>query len=254
MTTPEANTVADNNGAKRGFSWGRLLPLGAIALAIAAFFAFGLDAYLSFDALAEHRRDLLAWRDGKMLVAVLTFMGVYALAVALSLPGGIWLTIAGGFLFGVVASTIYVVIGATLGATAIFLAARYAIGDYLEKKASGAIQRMEAGFRDNAISYMLVLRLVPLFPFWLVNLVPAFLGVKLRHYVICTFFGIIPGTAVYAWVGSGVGALIDAGETPDVGIIFAPEILGPILGLAALAAVPIFYKKFKKSKEGQTDA
>jgi uncharacterized membrane protein YdjX (TVP38/TMEM64 family) len=107
---------------------------------------------------------------------------------------------------------------------------------------------MEAGFRENAMSYLLVLRLVPLFPFWLVNLVPAFLGVPLRTYVIGTFFGIMPGTFVYASVGSGLGAILEAGESPDLGIIFKAEILIPLLGLALLALIPVIYKRIKTKR------
>ena len=108
-----------------------------------------------------------------------------------------------------------------------------------------AARRMEAGFKANALSYLLFLRLVPVFPFWLVNLVPAFLGVPLRTYAIGTLIGIVPGSAVYCSVGNGLGAVFDAGGRPDLGIIFKPEILGPIIGLAVLSLVPIIYKRLK---------
>jgi uncharacterized membrane protein YdjX (TVP38/TMEM64 family) len=118
----------------------------------------------------------------------------------------------------------------------------------LRAKAGPAMRRMEDGFRENALSYLLVLRLVPLFPFWLVNLVPAFLGVPLRTFVIGTFVGIIPGSVVYCLVGSGLGSVFDAGETPDLGIIFEPEILAPIIGLAVLSVIPVVYKHLKRAK------
>ncbi|MFC1674253.1 TVP38/TMEM64 family protein, partial [Pseudomonadota bacterium] len=139
----------------------------------------------------------------------------------------------------------YVVVGATLGAAAIFLAARYAFADLFHAKAGSSLAKMEHGFRDNAFSYMLFLRLVPVFPFWLVNLVPALLDVKLRTYVVATLIGIIPGTFIYAHVGAGLGEVFDQGGTPDLGIIFAPEVLLPILALAGLSLVPIAYKKLK---------
>ena len=104
---------------------------------------------------------------------------------------------------------------------------------------------MESGFRDNAISYMLILRLVPLFPFWLVNLVPAFLGVSFASYAVTTVIGIIPGTAVYSSVGNGLGALVEAGRMPDLGLITDPEILLPLLGLALLSFLPVVYKWIK---------
>ena len=122
------------------------------------------------------------------------------------------------------------------------------MGDILRAKAGPAIRRMEDGFRENELSYMFVLRLVPLFPFFLVNLAPAFLGVSLRSYVIATFFGIIPGTFVFTLVGNGLGAVFDAGGTPDFGIIFKPEILFPILGLALLALIPVAYKRIQGAK------
>ena len=161
---------------------------------------------------------------------------------------------AGGLLFlaGIALGTwlggLYVVIGATLGATAIFLIAKTSLGDFLKSKAGPRLQRMEEGFRENALSYLLFLRLIPVFPFWLVNLVPAFLGVGLLTFVIGTFVGIIPGSLVFASVGNGLGAVFDAGGTPDLSIIFRPAVLGPILALAVLALIPVAYKRFSNKK------
>jgi uncharacterized membrane protein YdjX (TVP38/TMEM64 family) len=244
VTTDDADSQSENTR----FSWWRLLPLAVIAAGIAAFFAFGLDAYLSFEALSEHRQTLLTWYAENRVLAVISFMAAYVLVVAFSVPGAVWMTIGGGFIFGTVVATASVVVSATLGAGAVFLAARYALGDYLRAKAGNAMRKMEDGFRENALSYLLVLRLVPLFPFWLVNLVPAFLGVPLRTFLIGTFVGIIPGSFVFVSVGSGLGAVFDAGEVPDLGIIFEPEILTPIIGLAVLALIPVFYNKYKARK------
>lgn len=243
----KASETAGTAETKSGFSITRLLPLAVIGAGIAAFFALGLDQYLSFEALRENRQALNDWYAGNQVVAIATFIGIYALATALSVPGALFLTLGGGFIFGTVVGTAAVVVGATVGAAGIFLAARYALRDFFEQKAGAMVKKMEAGFQENAFSYLLVLRLVPLFPFWLVNLVPAFLGVPLRTFVIGTFLGIIPGTAVYSSVGNGLGAIFDQGGTPDLGIIFQPEILGPILGLAVLSLVPVIYKRFKKS-------
>lgn len=226
----------------------RLLPLVIIAAGIGAFFALGLNKYLSFQALSEHREFLTTWTTENQALAAIIFIAGYCVMVALSLPGAIWATLAGGFVFGTVVGGVYVVTGATLGATAIFLIARYALADFFRSKTGGAIKKMEAGFNENALSYMFVLRLVPLFPFWLVNLVPAFLGVKMRVYMIGTFFGIMPGSLVYASVGNGLGAVFEQGGTPDLGIIFTPQILGPILGLALLSLVPIVYKRIRGGK------
>ena len=176
-------------------------------------------------------------------------MALYAAVIALSVPGGAILTIAGGFLFGIAPATLYVVVGATIGATIIFLIARTALGDSLRARAGPRIRRMEEGFRADALSYLLVLRLIPIFPFWLVNIVPAFLGVPLRTYVLGTFVGIIPGSFVYASVGNGLGAVFEAGQTPDLGIIFKPEILLPIVGLAALALLPVAYRRYRAPRK-----
>lgn len=227
----------------------RFLPLAILAAGLTAFFAFGLNRYLSLSALAENREALLAWVAQSGALAPLVFIAVYAAAVATSVPGGAVLTIAGGFLFGTILGTVYAVIGATIGATAVFLAARTALGEPLRARAGPWLGKMESGFRENAVSYMLVLRLVPLFPFWLVNLVSAFLGVSFMSYVATTFIGIIPGTAVYSSVGNGLGALVDAGRMPDLNLLTKPEILGPLVALSLLSLVPVFYKWVKARRE-----
>ena len=162
------------------------------------------------------------------------------------------LTITGGFLFGVWLGGLLTLFGATAGAVAVFLAARTAFGGVLRRKAGPAIQRMEAGFRDNALSYLLILRLIPIFPFWLVNIVPAFLGIPLSVYLIGTFFGIIPGVLVYASVGNGLGELLEAGRKPELDIIFQPAILLPLLGLALLALLPVLYKRYRDRARGSS--
>ncbi len=242
---------ADSQPAGRKFSPWRLLPVAVIAAGFGAFFALGLGEYLSFAALSEHRQALLAWYADNTLQLAIGFLALYVLVVAFSVPGAVWLTIGGGFVFGLALGTTLVVAAATVGAVAVYLVARYSVGDYLRSKAGPAMRRMETGFRDNALSYLLVLRLVPLFPFWLVNLVPAFLGVPLRTFVIGTFFGIMPGSFVFVSIGDGLGAVFDAGGTPDLGIIFEPEILTPIIGLAVLALIPVAYKRFKGGAGGR---
>jgi uncharacterized membrane protein YdjX (TVP38/TMEM64 family) len=226
-------------------SLARFLPLFVIAGAIAAAFALGLDRYLRFEALAENRARLAAFVEANFLLAALAYVGAYALVVALSLPGGAVMTLGGGFLFGALVGGALAVLGATLGATALFLAARTAVGDALRAKAGARIAAFADGFARNAFSYLLFLRLVPVFPFWLVNLVPAFFGVKLSTYVAATLLGILPGTFVFASVGNGLGAVIDAGRTPDLGVIFQPAVLLPLLGLAVLSLVPVILKRRK---------
>jgi len=229
--------------------WRRFLPLGVLAGAIALAFVLGLDDYLSYEALCENSDQLIAWVDAYGVVAPLVYILVYTIVVALSLPGATFMTLAGAFMFGAAAATVYTVFGATVGATIIFLAAKTALGDVLYQKAGPGIRRMEDGFRENALSYLLVLRLIPLFPFWLVNLVPAFLGVRLSTYVIGTFFGIIPGTFVYCLAGAGLGDVLRTCAEFSVGNILTPTMIAALIGLAVLALLPIAYKRFRK---GQT--
>ncbi len=239
MTKIDSGTVA-----RRGLAW-RLLPVVLLALAAVAFFASGLHRYLTFEALRAHRGELLAWVDAHAFLAALVFIAVYAAGIVLLPPSGTLMTVTGGFVFGAVTGTSLVVIGATAGATALFLVARFALGDWLRERAGAGIQRMRAGFRENELSYMLVLRLVPLFPFWLVNLAPAFLGVRLRTFVIGTFLGIIPGTAVFAVFGAGLGGILDANQDLSLAGVLTPEIVGALSGLALLALAPVVYKKIR---------
>lgn len=224
----------------------RYVPLLLILLGFAAFFAFGLDRYVTFEALRANRAALSGLVDEYGVLAAVAFGLVYALMVTVVPPSGAVMTLAGGFMFGWALGGTVVVFGATLGATCLFLAARTAFGDVLRGKAGPSVQRMRAGFERNAASYMLFLRLVPVFPFFLVNLAPAFLGVSLRVYILTTFVGIIPATFIYASLGAGIGDLIEE-ETLNLGLIFAPRYLLPILGLAALALVPVVIGKFKQS-------
>jgi len=232
----------------------RILPIAVLIAGFAAFLALDLDRFVSLEALKENRETLRMLVSDNGIVAILAFALIYAVVIAFSLPGGAIMTITGGFLFGAFSGGLVVVVGATVGATALFLIARTALGDVLRAKAGPFMSKMEDGFRSNALSYLLVLRLIPLFPFWLVNLVPAFLGVSTTTYVIGTFFGIIPSTFVYASVGNGLGALIDAGQDPDPGIISRSELLGPLVGLAVLALLPVVYKKIQARKTGSASA
>jgi uncharacterized membrane protein YdjX (TVP38/TMEM64 family) len=225
------------------FSWRRLIPVLVFVVGLVAFFALGLERYLSIDALRQHRSVLLAWVETSGLLAALVFMVVYIITVAFSLPGATILTIAGGFLFGSVWGTVLVIISATLGATVLFSIAKTALGDILRAKARAWLPRLEAGFRKHALSYLLVLRLVPIFPFFIINLVPAFLGVPLSTFILGTFLGIIPGTFVYATVGAGLGSVFDAGGTFSLRGVLTPQIVTALVGLAVLAMIPVVYKK-----------
>ena len=225
--------------------WRRVVPLLALVAGLAIFFTLGMNRYLSFSALGEHRVVLLNWVGAHPLLAPLIYMLIYVLVAVFSLPGGAVMTISGGFLFGAMAGGVYAVSGATLGAVALFLTAKTSLGDYLLARTGPAIRKMQSGFEEDALSYMFVLRLVPLFPFFLVNLAPAFLGVSLRVYLIATFFGIMPGTFVYALVGAGLGSVFDHGGTFALAGVMTPRMIAAMAGLGLLALVPVVYKKMK---------
>lgn len=233
---------------KAALSPARLVPVLVLVAGLAAFFALGLDDYLSLDALKANRQVLAAWVSEAGALAYVAYAAAYAAVIAFSVPAGAMMTITGGFLFGPWLGGALTVIAATIGATALFLAARYAFADLLRQRAGSAIKKMEAGFKENALSYMLFLRLIPAFPFVLVNLVPAFLGVRLGTYMLGTAIGIIPGTLVYASLGDGFSAIVEAGGDIDLGIIFQPRFLLPVLGLAVLALLPVLYRKLKRRR------
>ncbi len=238
-------------GKKPGNPILKRLPLLAI-LAVAVIGAFTLRDYLSFEALAENREALIAFRDANYLFAVLTFIAAYVVIVGFSLPGATIATLTGGFLFGTFPGVLFNVTGATLGAVVIFLAARWGLGEKLAAKmeaSEGAVKQIKDGIDDNQWSVLFLIRLVPAVPFFVANLIPALVGVPLYRFVISTFLGIIPGALVYTSVGAGLGTVFARGETPDLGIIFEPHILLPILGLVALAALPIAIKALKKGQK-----
>jgi uncharacterized membrane protein YdjX (TVP38/TMEM64 family) len=231
----------------RGVSLKRLLPLAAIAVA-AAVGIYYRDLF-SFQTLAEHREQLLAWRDANYTLAALGFVAAYTVIVAFSLPGAAVASLTGGFLFGLAMGSVLNVTAATIGATAIFSAVRLGFGEALAARmdaSEGRIRAFKQSLNENQISFLLLIRLVPVVPFFVANLLPAMLGVRLPVYVLTTFFGIIPGAVVYTWVGSGLGEVFERGQTPDLSIIWDWQILGPILALCALSMLPAIVKRFRR--------
>lgn len=224
---------------RRGFA--RHIPL-LVILTVALVGSFLLSDYLSFDTLRDNRAALLAFRDAHFALMALAFMGIYILIVAFSLPGAAVASVTGGFLFGLVAGTVFNVTSATIGAAAIFLAARWGLGEALSARmdaSDGRLHRLKAGLRANEVSVLLLLRLVPVVPFFVANLLPALVGVRFATFLWTTAIGIIPGGIVYTWIGVGVGEVFDRGENPDLSLLWEPHVIGPILALAALAALPI---------------
>jgi uncharacterized membrane protein YdjX (TVP38/TMEM64 family) len=244
----------------------RLWPLLLLAAATCFVLAMGWQHYLTLEALAENRQALRAFIDGNMLLSVAAFVALYAVVVALSLPGGAVLTLAGGFLFGWFFGGVISIVGATIGATIVFLIARSALGDFLAARAGPWLSRFREGFQEDAFSYLLFLRLVPIFPFWLVNLAPGLLGVSFGTYVATTFLGIIPGTFAYALAGNGLDSVIEAQQaahqsclakmgpggqdsctfTLDPGALLTPELIAGLVALGVVALVPVAVKWFRR--------
>lgn len=227
----------------------RWAPL-AVIVAGAILGAMFLRDHLGFEALRDNREALLAYAAAHPVQTPALFMLGYVVIVAFSLPGATVATLTGGFLFGVFPGVVFNVVAATLGAVAIFLAVRVGLGEGLRRRidaSDGAVRRLTDGIRANEVPVLLTMRLVPAVPFFIANLIPAFLGVATWRFAWTTLVGILPGGLVYTWVGSGLGAVFARGEAPDLGILFEPHILGPILGLAALSLLPVVLKTLRRT-------
>src|SRR5688500_9292579 len=203
MNGPAEEPEEQSRGSTRSRA-ARLLPLVAVLLALALAYAFGLHRYLSLEALREYEAALAAFVERNAALAALAYVGVYIAAVAISFPGASVLTAAGGLMFGYAAGSALALLSATVGATCIFLIARTSLGDMLAARAGPRVQRLRQGFQEEGFGYLLFLRLVPLFPFWLVNLAAALFGLRLLTFVGATAIGILPGTLVLAYVGASL--------------------------------------------------
>ena len=214
-----------------------MLTIVVILCGIGLFFYLDLGRYLSLEALKDNRDQLLAFTEANYTAAVIIFILTYVVMTGLSLPGAVILTLAGGFVFGSVPATFYVNVGATGGATLAFLAARYVLRDWVEHKFGRWLEPLQQGFARNAFSYLMTLRLIPLFPFFVVNLVSGLTRVSVGTYVAATALGIIPGSFVYAYAGRQLGTINSIRE------IASPHVLGAFLLLGALALAPVLYKR-----------
>lgn len=229
-------------GSRRSIVIGALLALlvgGGAALAL------GFDPIVVHALLREHHYWLLGFVAGAPIVASLLFMAIYALAVAISVPGIALLTVVGGYLFGWIEGSVYVLIATTLAATAVFMLARSAIGEPLRARAGPSLVRFADGFRSNALSYVFVLHLVPIFPYAMVIGIPAACGVRVQTFVISAFLGLLPGTLLLAHLGSGLGELLRAGLPIGIESLLRPEIVLPLAGLAVLALLPVGYRTWR---------
>jgi uncharacterized membrane protein YdjX (TVP38/TMEM64 family) len=230
--------------------WRRFLPAAVLLAGLAFGYAMGWHQFLTLDYLAESRTQLLAWRDANPVLAPAAFAFLYALAVAFSFPAASVLTIFGGFLFGWVTAAILVAFAATIGATILFLVARTAFGGFLRDKVGGKVARFAEGFEKNAFSYLLALRLAPVFPFFVVNIAPALFDVPLRTYVTATFLGILPGVVAYSWLGQGVDSVLvaadEAGRSPALSDLVTTDITIAFVSLALVALVPAVVRTLRQ--------
>ena len=239
---PGSGTGTSMNNARR------FLPLIVIAIALVVFIAAGGADALSLDALTARHAELKAFVAENRAAAVAAFIAVYAVLVAISFPGASVLTVIGGLVFGTLIGGAAAVVGATIGATVIFLAARSAIGETLRARAGPFIRKLQAGFDENALSYLLTLRLIPAVPFWALNIAAGVFGMRTAPYVAGTAVGIIPGTFVYAGVGAGAGTVIaEGGEIELSGLLLKPEVLLPSLRLVVLSLLPVAVKRLRRA-------
>lgn len=222
--------------------WTLLLVLMSLFI---AFFYLDLHHHFNFASFNAHRQMLWHWTNKHYLLAVVIYISTYFLVVAASIPVATILTIAGGFLFGMCLGTLYTVIAATLGATVLFIAVKLAFKASLERISALWIKKMRNGFKKNAFSYLLMLRLIPLFPFWLVNVVPALLNVSLMIFMSATFIGIIPGAFIYAAIGHGLDELLAANQAPNLNVLTEPHIFLALLGLGILVILPAIYQRWR---------
>ena len=220
-------------------------PLLLIAALIAAWSA-GIGQWLSWGALARHQMALASWVQAHPLFAPSLYALVYIGVVALSLPEAAVVTVAGGLLFGTLLGGMLAVVGSSIGAVVLFLAIRHHLARAVAGRGGRLIDRLRAEIHHNGFSYLLAIRLVPAFPFWLVNLAAGLSGMRLLPFTTATVIGIIPATFVYASIGAGVGKVLAEGGVPDLSLIFSPGIIGPLIGAAALALLPVAWRRWKR--------
>lgn len=223
----------------------RLLPLVLLLAVLGLAYAMGWHRALSWPALAASRVGLQEGVTAQPVMAALIYVAIYAAAVAVSIPGAVVITVTGGLLFGTLLGSVLAVAGATIGAILVFLAARSAAGPFLAARAGPWLDRLRPGIERDGFNYVLALRLIPVVPFWLANLVPALVGMRLAPFALATFIGIIPGGTVFASIGAGIGHVLDAGGTPDLSLIVSAPVLLPLLALAALSLLPPLWKRWK---------
>lgn len=246
-SAPSSRVVSYSGANQHTFR--RFLPLASLLAALFLTLGSGLDRYLSFEALAATRSELLLLMEGFATLVVAVFLLIQIAISALSIPAASVATVAGGVLFGPILGTALSVLGQTLGAAIIFLAVRMALRELVVKYAGSAVKRFEAGFQSNAFTYIFILRLLPMIPAWIVNLVPGVTGVPLKTYILATAVGIIPCTAIFSSMGNGLGLLLDAGKVPDWSIFLTPEIALPLMAVTVLSLLPLGCRVYRRHRQ-----
>lgn len=231
----------------------RVLPLIVLILLAVAAFAAGAGRWFSLSELAAHRAGWLAFIQAHLWLSLAIFVGVYAAAVALSFPAALVMNLAGGLLFGPWLGTAASVIGVTLGSLAVFVIVRSALGGMLRRRAEqmgGRFKAVMDGMAAGALGYVLTLRLLPVFPLWLVNLAAALAHAPIRPYALATVLGVIPSTLIFSHLGAGLGSLLAAGQIPNLHSLLRADVLGPLmaLGLLALAATLVQRRRAGKAR------
>src|SRR5438876_3272099 len=219
--------------------WLRLAILLAFAGGVAAFFAFGGQHQLTLENIKSHREALKALTEAHYGAMIALAFIVYLTSTALSVPGGLVLSLTIGFLFGAFVGAAIIVPAGTLGATLVFLAARYVFADAARRRLGPVGEKINRGFTRSAFSYLLFLRLVPLFPFFLVNLAPAFSDIRVRTYMLATFIGVIPGSFVFANLGEALGSIDSLHGLLSTKVLLALGLLG------VLALIPVAVRRFR---------
>jgi len=260
------NRTADKNAGQKGDrdkvapKLKKWAPVTLLVIALGSAWGFGWFDYLTLSNLIKHRMELMEFVVSHLYLGLLTYILIYAALVAISFPGASLLTIISGFLFGGILAGIATIFAATMGAVVIFLIARSSFGSLLAKKTGPFIKKMVDGFQQDAFEYLLMIRLTPVFPFWVVNIVPALLNMRVLPYAIATFIGIIPGTFAYAFIGAGLDSIIAAQEAAnpgcaevgtcqiDVSALLTPGIIIAMFGLAFISILPVIIKRVRRKK------
>jgi uncharacterized membrane protein YdjX (TVP38/TMEM64 family) len=220
----------------------RFLPISILLIGLFIAFIFGGADYISLETIRTNKEELKQFIQAKYTTSVIIFIFIYVVTTACSIPGAAILSLLGGYLYGVSLGAMFSLTGATIGACALYFAARTALGDTLKSRAGPAIVNMQDGFKKNSFSYMLFLRLVPVFPFFLVNLVPAFLQVRFSTYFFASVMGMAPGAIAFALTGVGLDKILLKGDNVDISILVTEELMFGLIGLGVLALFPVFYK------------